>query len=71
MEEYDNSQSLIAAIEAGRGVAIAYSVVARTAGQRLAFRPLRPAPLPLPVVLAYRKDAASQLITAFVAARKR
>ena len=70
VEEYDNSQSLIAAVEAGRGVAIAYSIGARTAGQRLAFRPLRPAPQPVPVVLAYRKEAASPLITAFVAAAK-
>jgi LysR family transcriptional regulator, benzoate and cis,cis-muconate-responsive activator of ben and cat genes len=70
MEEYDNTQSLIAAVEAGHGVAIGWSVVAHTAGERLAFRPLRPEPRPLPIVLAYRQEGTSPLVEAFVAAAK-
>jgi len=69
-EEFDSSQSVIAAVEAGHGVAIAYSVVARTAGERLVFRPLKPAPPHLPIVLAYRSDAVSPLIAAFIAAAR-
>lgn len=70
VEEFDDSQSVIAAVEAGRGVAIAWSVVAKTAGGRLAFRPLRPDPQPLPIVLAYRKISASPLAEEFVSAAK-
>ncbi len=70
VEEFDDSQSVIAAVEAGRGVAIAWSVVARTAGRRLAFRPLRPDPQPLPIVLAYRQMAAVPLLEEFVSAAK-
>ena len=66
VEEFDDSQSVIAAVESGRGVAIAWSVVARTAGERLAFRSLRPDPQPLPIVLAYRQMAASPLVEGFV-----
>ncbi len=70
VEEFDDSQSVIAAVEAGRGVAIAWSVVARTAGRRLAFRPLRPDPQPLPIVVAYRQVAATPLLEEFVSAAK-
>jgi len=69
-EEYDNTQSLIAAVEAGRGVAIGWSIVARTAGERLAFRSLRPEPQPLPIVLACRQESTSSLVEGFVAAAK-
>jgi DNA-binding transcriptional LysR family regulator len=70
VEEFDDSLSVIAAVEAGRGVAIAWSVVARTAGSRLAFRPLRPDPQPLPIVLAYREVATTPLLEEFVSAVK-
>jgi DNA-binding transcriptional LysR family regulator len=69
-EEYDNAQSIFASVEAGRGVMIAQSVVARTVGERLIFRPLKPAQQGVPLVLAYRQEAASPLIHAFVAAAK-
>jgi DNA-binding transcriptional LysR family regulator len=69
-DEYDTSQSVFAAVESGLGVTIAYTIVARTAGDRLVFRPLKPEPQPLPVVLAYRKEAASPLIRQFVAAAR-
>lgn len=70
VEEYDNSQSVIAAVEAGRGVAIAYSIAARIAGERLVFRPLKPAPQPLSIVIAYRQEAVSRPIAAFVEAAR-
>lgn len=70
VEEFDDSQSVIAAVEAGRGVAITSSVIARTAGRRLAFRPLRPEPQPLPIVLAYRQVVATPLLEEFVSAVK-
>jgi len=70
VEEFDDSQSVIAAVEAGRGVAITSSVIARTAGRRLAFRPLRPEPQPLPIVLAYRQVATTPLLEEFVLAAK-
>lgn len=66
-EEHDNSQGVIAAVEAGRGVAIAWSVVARTAGDRIILRPLKPEPQPLPVVIAFRESTASPSTAAFVA----
>lgn len=66
-EEHDNSQGIIAAVEAGRGVAIAWSVVARTAGDRIVLRPLKPEPQPLPIVMAFRNSNTSPLTAAFVA----
>jgi DNA-binding transcriptional LysR family regulator len=68
VEECDNFQSLMAAVEAGRGVTIVYDIMSRTAGERLVFRPLKPAPQPPPIVVAYRQEAVSSSIAAFVAA---
>ena len=66
--ECDNWQSLMAAVEAGRGVTIVYEIMSRTAGERLIFRPLKPAPQSPPIVVAYREEAVSPPIDAFVAA---
>jgi DNA-binding transcriptional LysR family regulator len=68
VEECDNFQSLMAAVEAGRGVTIVYEIMSRTAGDRLALRPLNPAPQPPPIVVAYRPEAVSPPTAAFVAA---
>ena len=68
VEECDNFQSLMAAVEAGRGVTIVYEIMSRTAGERLVLRPLKPAPQPPPIVVAYRQEAVSPPIAAFVAA---
>ena len=54
-EECDSGMSLIAAIESGKGVAITAAVLAETAGRRLRFVPLTPAPAPAVVGIAYRK----------------
>jgi DNA-binding transcriptional LysR family regulator len=67
VEEYDSVHSIFAAVEAWRGVTIGQSVVARMTGEGLVFRPLKPAPAPPPIVLAYRQEAASPLMSAFVA----
>jgi DNA-binding transcriptional LysR family regulator len=52
-EEHDSGTSLIAAVEAGRGVAIVASVFSSVAGQRLKLRELQPSPAPLVVGVAY------------------
>jgi len=53
VEECQNFQSLMAAVEAGRGVTIVYEIMSRTTGERLVLRPLKPAPQPPPTVVAY------------------
>jgi DNA-binding transcriptional LysR family regulator len=58
----------MAAVEAGRGVTIVYEIMSRTAGERLVLRPLKPSPQPPPIVVAYRQEAVSPPIAAFVAA---
>jgi DNA-binding transcriptional LysR family regulator len=55
-EEHDSVSSLIAAVEAGNGVAIAPRSLACTAGPRLKLIPLSPEPAPLVVGAAWSKD---------------
>jgi DNA-binding transcriptional LysR family regulator len=54
-EEHDNGTSIIAAVEAGRGIAVVPSIVASVAGTRLVFREIQPKPEPVVVGLAYRR----------------
>jgi DNA-binding transcriptional LysR family regulator len=54
-EEHDSVSSLIAAVEAGGGVAIAVQSLACTAGPRLKLIPFSPAPPPLVVGAAWLK----------------
>lgn len=54
-EEHDNGSSIVAAVEAGRGVAIVPSVFSSVAGQRIVFRELCPSPEPLVVGLAHHR----------------
>ena len=49
----DSGTSLIAAVEAGRGVAIVASVFSSVAGPRIKLRELQPSPAPLVVGVAY------------------
>jgi DNA-binding transcriptional LysR family regulator len=58
-EEHDSSTSLIAAVEAGRGVAIVPESMNCLVGDRLKLRPVSPAPPPLLVGLAARTKATS------------
>jgi DNA-binding transcriptional LysR family regulator len=70
-EEHDGATSLIASIEAGRGVALVLEGFDRLAGARLKIRRLVPAP-PLYVVgVACRKNGASAFTKSFVGAVKR
>lgn len=55
VEECDGVLSLIAAIESGKGVALIASSIANTAGPRLRYTRVSPAPLPAVVGLAYPK----------------
>jgi len=55
-EEHDSVSSLIAAVEAGNGVAIAPQSLACTAGPRLKLIPFSPAPPPLVVGAAWSKN---------------
>ena len=70
-EEHDNGTSIIAAVEAGRGVAVVATVFTAVAGPRLVLRKLRPHPEPLVVGLAYchrhLSPAASRFVKAVIA----
>jgi DNA-binding transcriptional LysR family regulator len=70
VEEYDSFASLIAAVEAGRGVALVVQIMSLIAGKRLVLRPLKPAPPLLPVAMAYRTDGVSAAAAAFLAATR-
>lgn len=65
-EEQNNGMSLIAAVEAGRGVAVVPSVIASVAGARLVLREIRPTPEPLVVGVAYRRGRLSSAAQRFV-----
>jgi DNA-binding transcriptional LysR family regulator len=60
-EECDSGMSLIAAIAAGKGVAITASILAETAGRRLRFVPLTPATAPAVVGIAWRRQTPDAL----------
>jgi DNA-binding transcriptional LysR family regulator len=70
VEEYDTFSSLLAAVEAGRGVSLLVQHKALIAGKQLTLRPIKPALPPIPLAVAYRPDGASAATTAFVAAAK-
>src|SRR5258706_9997727 len=59
VEEHDSVSSLIAAVEAGNGVAIAPQSLNCTAGPRLKLVPFSPAPEPLVVGAAWSKGRLS------------
>jgi len=69
-EEHDSVTSLIAAVEAGRGVAIVAESFACLAGPRLKLRPLAPAPPPMAVALVCRPGSRSVAAEKFAAAVK-
>jgi LysR family transcriptional regulator, benzoate and cis,cis-muconate-responsive activator of ben and cat genes len=69
-EEHDSSTSLIAAVEAGRGVALVPASLRCLAGPRLGLRGLNPDPEPLAVGLARRKGPSSKEVGKFVAAAR-
>jgi LysR family transcriptional regulator, benzoate and cis,cis-muconate-responsive activator of ben and cat genes len=70
VDEYDCFASLIAAVEAERGVALVAQIVSRVQGKRLVLRPLKPAPPLLPIAVAYRTDGVPAATAAFLAATR-
>jgi DNA-binding transcriptional LysR family regulator len=68
VEEHDSVTSLIAAVEAGRGIALAPSCMKCLAGPRLKIVPLNPATEEVVVGAVCRKDAASVVVQKFVEA---
>ena len=71
VEEHDSITSLIAAVESGRGVAVIAQPLNGLASPRLKIRPLRPAPPPLGVGIAYCKKFRSAATDSFIAAARR
>ena len=69
-EEHDSVSSLIAAVEAGNGVAIAPQSLTCTAGPRLKLIPLSPAPEPLAVGAAWSKGGLSAVAEQFLKCAK-
>jgi DNA-binding transcriptional LysR family regulator len=65
-EEHDGITSIIAAVESGRGFALVPQCVQFMAGPRVKLIPLNPAPNPIPVGAAWKKDteAVKQFIVA-------
>jgi DNA-binding transcriptional LysR family regulator len=70
-EEYASATSVMAAVEAGRGLALVTQSFTRWAGPRLKVRPLTPAPPALIFGIAYRKGVNSPAVRNFIAAAKR
>jgi DNA-binding transcriptional LysR family regulator len=70
-EEHDSATSLIASVEAGRGVALVQEAFKCFAGPRVKVRALVPAPPPLSVGVAFRAEANSTTLKRFIAALKR
>jgi len=67
-EEHDSATSLMASVEAGRGVALVQQGFDCLTGPRLKVRPLAPAPRPFVVGIAYRKGVKSPAVRNFIAA---
>ena len=70
MEEHDNAQSVIAAVEAGRGVAIVYAVMSKTISSRVSLRPIAPEPPAQPILTLSRDEEINPLIRHFIAASR-
>lgn len=69
-EEHEHPESVIAAVEAGRGVAIVYDVMARPMAHRVVVRPLTPPPPRAPLVLLYRREGKSPIMETFIRAAR-
>lgn len=68
LEEHDGVTSLIAAVESGRGAALAPSCLSCMVGPRLKLLPIKPPPAPVVVGAACRKDHLSPLAGRFLEA---
>ncbi|MGE3311761.1 MAG: LysR family transcriptional regulator [Limisphaerales bacterium] len=65
-EEHDSATSLIAAVEAGRGVAVVQQGFECLAGPRLSLRKIVPAPAPFVVGVVYEPKGGSTAAMAFI-----
>lgn len=65
-EEHDSATSLIAAVEAGRGVALVQQGFECLAGPRLSLRKIVPAPAPFVVGVVYEPKVGSTAAVAFI-----
>ena len=65
-EEHDSATSLIAAVEAGCGVAVVPQTMTCSAGSRLKFIALSPAPEPLVIGAVWSKDGLTAAAEAFL-----
>jgi DNA-binding transcriptional LysR family regulator len=69
-EEHDGVNSIIAAVESGRGFALVPTSIACMVGPRLKLIPIEAGPAPIPVVAVWRTKDVSDLVGKFVAAAK-
>jgi DNA-binding transcriptional LysR family regulator len=67
-EEHEGGTSIIAAVEAGRGIALVPSSLACIVGTRVKLLPLKPALPPIPVGAVWLKENGSELMKKFIAA---
>lgn len=67
LEEHDSGTGIMAAVEAGRGVALVPSILSSVAGSRLIFLELKPSPQPFVVGVAYRRRNLSPAARRFLA----
>ena len=70
-EEHESGTGLIAAVEAGRGVALVPSSLACMVGPRLKLIPLKPTAPPIPVGAMWLKKNEGETVKQFVAAAGR
>ena len=68
IEEHDSVTSLVAAIEAGRGIALMPECIACMVGSRLKLVPLKPVSDPVIVGAAWRKESETEPVKNFIAA---
>lgn len=64
--ECDSISSLFVAVEAGKGVGLGFSTMAKIAGNRIAVRPVTPASLRLPVGVIYNDQRLSEMANEFL-----
>jgi DNA-binding transcriptional LysR family regulator len=69
-EEHEGGSGIIAAVEAGRGIALVPSSLACIVGTRVKLLPLKPALPPILVGAVWLKESESELVKRFVAAAK-
>jgi DNA-binding transcriptional LysR family regulator len=70
-EEHEGGSGIIAAVEAGRGIALVPSSLACIVGTRVKLIPLKPALPPILVGAVWPKEKESALVKRFVATAKR